>query len=80
MKTYIAATGIPLDDCFTNHLYNCETCKQFDQKKPATVALLCLEGAILWKRENGVKVTPERPVKDETFVSKDAARKAMRYK
>lgn len=81
MKTYHAERGVPIDATFLDHQRNgCEQCKRFDETKPATVALLCLEGAILWKRENGVKVTPEREAKSENIVSKEALRRAMRYK
>jgi hypothetical protein len=79
-KSYHAEKGVAIDDTFAHHLHNCARCRQFDAAKPATVALLCLEGAVLWKRENGVKVTPEREQKKETIVSKVEAQKAMRYK
>lgn len=79
-KIYNSALGIAIDDCFANHVYSCATCKQFDAAKPATVALLCLEGSVLWKRENGVKVTPEREEKKSTVVSKAEVKKVARYK
>lgn len=79
-KIYRAEVGIQIDDCFANHVYNCATCKQFDAAKPASVALMCHEGSVLWKRENGVKVTKEREERSETFASKAEVKKAMRYK
>lgn len=79
-KVYHAERGVAIDDCWANHVHHCVPCRQFDATKPATVALLCLEGAVLWKRENGVKVTPERAEKQETIKSPAEVRRAMRYK
>lgn len=79
-KTYNAALGVAIDDCFANHIYSCEQCKAVDVAKTAALATLCLEGSILWKRENGVKVTKEREEKKDTVVSKAEVKKVMRYK
>lgn len=52
MKDYHVARGIPLDAGFAEHAESCERCRQFDPVKPETGASLCLEGSVLWKREN----------------------------
>ena len=79
-KPYDAQHGIMLDGSFALHCTGCEECRRFDAEKPATVALLCLEGSVLWKKENHEptpRVAQHRP---ETVVSKEAAKRAMKYK
>lgn len=48
--------GVPMDANFHSHQTNCERCKQLDIEKPATLALLCLEGSILYKQENSIRI------------------------
>lgn len=79
-KVYNSSTGITLDANFLTHVANCEQCKRFDEKKPGTLALMCLEGTVLWKRENGVTIAPEKPPKGDHWVSKQEAKRQMKYK
>jgi len=79
-KTYRAETGIALDSTFLYHAASCEQCKLYDESKPATLALQCLEGSVLWKREHATPVSREQGWKPDTVVSKDEAKRAMKYK
>ena len=77
-KIYNASNGIALDDCLANHILHCKQCQQFDKDKPATLARCCLEGSILWKREN-VIASPSRE-SPKFHCSKDELRREMKYK
>ena len=80
MKKYEAEHGVPLDANWRTHSTDCAECKRFDADKPATIGLMCLEGAVLWKRENAVgpkRQTVDRP---DNWASKSEVKAAMRYK
>lgn len=80
-KDYDPKNGVTMDASFADHVtLGCEQCKRFDPNKPATLSLMCLEGSILWKRENGVSVKPQHVEKDSTHCSKEELRRAMHYK
>lgn len=81
MKAYHTNHGIPLDANFVSHTALCEQCRAFDPERPQTAVSLCLEGSVLWKRENAV-AAPKAPriQPSGTTVSRDEARRAMRYK
>ena len=74
--------GFALDSDFLTHQGQCSACGQYQPERPATLALTCLEGSILLKRELAAQVTRERPPgppKDPHKVSKAEAKKLMRY-
>lgn len=51
LKTYVAQRGVQLDADFTSHVAGgCEQCHQFDPERPATAAVMCLEGSVLYTR------------------------------
>ena len=50
VKAYEPALGIAIDSTFAAHVEHCQKCQRYDATKPATLALLCLEGSILWKQ------------------------------
>ena len=79
-KLFDANRGLQLDKDFTEHARDCRGCKQFDPKKPATSVHLCLEGAVLWKRDN-VKA-PKRPrvERGEFFATKSEMKRVTRYR
>lgn len=79
-KVYLAETGIALDATFAHHATNCEQCMRYDADKPSTLALQCLEGSVLWKRENSTPIKREKADQSATVVSKSEAKAAMKYK
>jgi hypothetical protein len=79
-KNYDPQNGVMMDANFVSHQTICDQCKRFDAEKPATIALMCLEGSVLWKRENGITIKREAPAKPDTVVSKDEVKRVMRYK
>jgi hypothetical protein len=80
MKDYAPETGIPLDPTFGTHKLNCKLCQRFDPERPASASLLCLEGSVLWKRENQVKEKRAPIIRDEYRRSKEEVKAATRYK
>ncbi len=72
--------GVALDPTFADHLAYCPTCREFNPLKAATATRLCLEGSILWKRENIVAPKEIPAPKNEFLVTKKEAEAAMRYK
>jgi hypothetical protein len=78
-KLYHPAHGVAIDDTWATHVHRCDACRQFDATKPGTLALLCLEGSVLWKRENQDKSKPKKE-RDESYASPKAIKAAMRYK
>ena len=78
-KTYDVFNGVALDPDWLQHVATCEACRGFDCAKPATMANMCLEGSILWKREN-ILVKPKLPDLETTKVSRAKAKLLMRYK
>lgn len=79
-KVYRAESGVLLDSTFAHHSTSCKECQRFDADKPSTIALMCLEGSVLWKRENGVTVKREQEERPRNWASKADVKKAMRYK
>lgn len=81
LKVFDANRGLQLDATFESHVANgCERCRQFDATKPATAALMCLEGAVIYKRDNVTRprsVTADRP---DNFATKAQMKAAIRYK
>ena len=80
LKRYDAGSGVLLDANFLAHLSSCERCRRFIPEKPNTASEMCMEGAVLWKRDNVTAPAREAPMRSESFTSKANVRKAMRYK
>lgn len=80
LKQFSADRGILLDAFFTTHAVGCEQCCRFNAEKPATAALMCLEGAVLYKRDNPVKAPRVVAEKGENFATKAEVRRAMKYR
>jgi hypothetical protein len=80
MKVFSAARGIQLDHNWEQHAAVCEACGQFDAKKPATAAAMCLEGAVLYKRDNIEKPQTPKPERTDNYATKAQMKAAMRYK
>lgn len=78
-KTFDANRGLRLDGDWEGHSQTCERCRQFDATKPATAAVMCLEGAVLYKRDNAV-VKRTHVERDEHHATKAQVKAAMRYK
>jgi len=52
-RTYIPARGFPIDATnFQRHQQTCKACAGFNSDNPASLSVLCLDGAVLWKEEN----------------------------
>ena len=79
-KAYEAKKGVPLDNNFQTHSAGCNQCKQYDEAKPVTVALLCLEGSVLWKRENATPVKREHPDRGQHWANAAEVKRATKYK
>jgi hypothetical protein len=75
MKIY-GPKGVAMDADFLSHTSCCERCRTAQ----SNLGALCLEGSILWKRDNERRIAPEAVAKDEHIASKERARAAMRYK
>jgi len=71
--------GVPLDPDFLTHQGACERCRAFDGL-PASAANLCLEGSVLWKRENIAAPPPDPLPSDENRATKQQLRAVTRYK
>lgn len=71
--------GVQMDANFASHRALCARCRGFDQNNPASAIELCLEGSILWKREN-IKIDRTPGPKDEFRGTREQVRLAMRYK
>lgn len=81
MKEYQATRGIQMDESFPAHVASgCEQCRRFDAGKPATAALMCLEGSVLYKRDNATRKPAERASRPSTFASKAEVKRLMKYK
>lgn len=78
-KTFDPNAGVALDGSWDSHRLLCERCAQFDAARPATAAAMCLEGAVLYKRDN-VVTTRQRIERDEHHGTKAQVKAAMRYK
>ncbi len=77
--------GVQIDPDFQSHRDNCEQCCALIL--PAELAKLCLEGSVLWKRENvrvrKTKVPQTTDIFGETGINrttKTHAKLLMRYK
>lgn len=79
-KIYTAEKGVLLDGNFLTHAAHCKDCQRFEEAKPASIALMCLEGSVLWKRENAVHVERATQERGPNFASKADVKRAMRYK
>ena len=80
MKAYQAEKGVLMDAKWADHLRNCAACQRYDEAKPATLALMCLEGSVLWKRENVTEPARQLEERKSTHCSKDELKRLMRYK
>lgn len=78
-KQFRAGLGFMLDGTWGSHAAGCERCRQFDSAKPATAVLMCLEGAILFKRDNAV-TKREHVEKPDNYASKAEMRRATKYR
>jgi len=65
---------------FKGHTVKCDSCKRFDPEKSSTLALLCLEGAKLWKSENTFTPKREPIIRPVHHATKAQVKAAMRYK
>lgn len=81
MKTY-GEMGVPLDANFASHVALCERCAAVDVANAKSLQTLCLEGSALWKRENvtAAERVNKRGLAPDTVVSRDEAKRAMKYK
>lgn len=79
-RPYHAERGMPLDGSFAIHAPLCDKCQKFDPDKPATIALMCLEGVVLWKAANREVVARKPNWKPDTVRSKKEVKAAMKYK
>lgn len=79
LKPYTAARGLQMDAYFTTHAVGCPQCCRFNENKPATAALMCLEGSVLYKRDNAV-VKREHVEKPDTFATKAEMKRATKYR
>lgn len=80
MKEFSLFTGLQMDSTFEFHRTTCTRCAAFDRAKPSTAGAMCLEGSVLWKRDNvAAKKKPPEPV-DEFRGTKAQVQAAMRYK
>lgn len=79
LKKFDANRGLQLDGDWPSHRSQCARCTQFDPAKPATAGVMCLEGAVLYKRDN---VERPRTVRapNPGRVSKAHLKNIMRYK
>lgn len=80
LKKYDASRGVQLDANFLSHAGDCEQCRRYDAEKPATLALMCLEGAVLYKRDNAVRPRSETATRAGTYASKATMKSLMRYR
>lgn len=80
LKVFTAERGIMLDHNWAEHAAVCEQCKRFDAKKPDTAGLMCLEGAVLYKRDNQTRPVTPTPPRTDNYASKAQMKAAMRYK
>lgn len=76
MKDWISGYGVPMDANFNTHRASCELCKAAEDN----LASLCLEGSILWKRENAVQPKKEPTRRSEFWCSKAQMKSLMRHK
>jgi len=79
-KPFHVETGVLLDESWWYHRQVCERCKSFDAERPATAANMCLEGAVLFKRDNTVRVKRPEPERDDNFATKAQMKALMRYR
>jgi hypothetical protein len=56
------AGAFRIDGAFRWHRKNCDQCRRYIPSSPATLALLCLHGAILWKQQ-----FPRKPKKPKEY-------------
>lgn len=78
-----AANGLFLLDgqSFADHKQGCDRCIRYVEADPKTLALLCLDGAVLLEFEHKPQPKPRAWIPaDDTRVSKKVAQAAMRYK
>jgi hypothetical protein len=77
----LAHGAVLLDGDWLCHLDGCLQCRGFDVTKPATAVALCLEGAILWKRDHAKPKRKALPgERDPHRVSAAEAKRTMRHK
>lgn len=77
----LGGIGITMHAGFATHIRDCEQCRAADLATPRALADLCLEGSVLWKRENVVQ-EQKAPDPEQAKFRTTAAnlRKIMRYK
>jgi len=80
-RAYVPTRGFQIEgQTFAQHQRSCPRCGRFDEEKPATLALLCLDGSVLWKKDNTVATERDsRPLSPYHAPAKEV-RKLMRYK
>lgn len=79
LKQYSAARGIQMDATWFSHAASCSQCRRFNESKPATAALMCLEGSVLYKRDNAV-VKREHAEKPDNYATKAQMKAATKYR
>ena len=65
---------------FKRHKSKCLECKRYEPTSPATIGLLCLHGAILWKQENVLKTKGPVLIRPDNWRNKTQVAAAMKYK
>lgn len=80
LKEYKPDRGVLMDSNFENHAAHCESCKLFAPDRPATAAHLCLEGSVLWKRDNPAPRSRAEVPRDEHYCTKGEMKRLKRYR
>ncbi len=81
MKIFDLSVGaLALDPSFALHQSSCAQCQRFSPEKPGTAGELCLEGSVLWKRDNPTKIVRPRMERSKYYCSKDELNALMKYK
>ena len=76
-RTYIPARGFPIDATnFQRHQQTCKACAGFNSDNPASLSVLCLDGAVLL--EGRERAADE--ARSSTYASRAEVRRLMRYK
>jgi hypothetical protein len=80
MKRYSAYEGVLLDEDFPAHQEGCPRCAGVDLSRPASLSGLCLEGAVLFKRDHTQKRKALPGERDPFRGTRDQVRRATKYR
>lgn len=83
MYKYESGRGFQIEGDWQTHASKCVDCQRVRSDKPASIAFLCLAGAVLFK-EYMAQIAPppkkERAERPENWRSKSEVKAATRYK